>query len=419
MKEYTAGTQFPQGFTVIEGGVTAPEGFLAMACAAGIKKGRKDMAMLFSQKPATAAGTFTSNLVKAAPVIWDKNIVRQRGVAQAVVLNSGVANACTGQEGLDHCRQSAQAVADDLGIDPMLVLTASTGVIGRPLPMDKITAGIHQMSQNLSPSIEAGTMAAQAIMTTDTKKKEIAVELTLDGKTVRIGGMCKGAGMIHPNMCTMLSFVTSDVSITHEMLQEALSKDVTNTYNMISVDGDTSTNDTCVVLANGMAGNKTIDAPGEDYTLFCEALHFINEYLAVHMAADGEGATALFEVQVNGAISHEQAAKLAKSVITSNLVKTAIAGHDANWGRILCAMGYSGETFNQDEVSLVFESEFGKIVIAQNGKDVGFDEELATKILSADHIIASVDLHLGEESATAWGCDLTHGYIDINADYRT
>ena len=420
MKKYAFGTVFPEGYTVVEGGVTAPQGFLAAAVAAGIKKpGRKDMALLFSKEKAVAAGTFTSNLVKAAPVLWDREIVRGSGSAQAVVMNSGVANACTGQKGLDQCAMSAQAVAEGLGIEPNLVLTASTGVIGRELPMDRMCDGIRTMCGQLSDSLAAGTMAAQAIMTTDTRKKEIAVTLELGGKKVTVGGMSKGAGMIHPNMCTMLAFITTDAAISHDMLQKALSEDVKKTYNMISVDGDTSTNDTCIVLANGMAGNEQIVSAGEDYERFAAALHFVNRYLAVHMAADGEGASTLFEVRIEHAATYEQAAVLAKSIVTSSLVKTAIAGHDANWGRILCAMGYSGAAFEPENVELWFESEAGRIMIAKNGTDAGFDEAEATRILSQDHVIAIADLKDGEESATAWGCDLTHEYISINADYRT
>ena len=403
----------------IEGGVTAAQGFSAIGSAAGIKKGKKDMAMLFSKVPCTAAGTFTSNVVKAAPVKWDRRIVREKGMAQAVVLNSGVANACTGEEGYGYCLETAQTAGACLGIDSELVLTASTGVIGRQLPMDVIRSGIKTMAGLLSESAAAGTTAAEAIMTTDTKRKETAVQVQIGGKTVTIGGMSKGAGMIHPKMCTMLAFLTTDCAITSQMLQKALSKSVERSYNMISVDGDTSTNDTCVVMANGLAGNAQITQEGEDFDLFCEALHQVNVWLAQHMAADGEGATCLFEAQVVGASSYEQAVTLSKSVINSNLVKTAIAGHDANWGRILCAMGYSGASFDPEKVDLYFISDAGELKIIENGVSTGYSEEQATKILSEPKVTAKIDIKEGTECATAWGCDLTHEYISINADYRS
>ena len=404
---------------IIEGGVTAAKGFQAIGIAAGIKKGKKDMAMLYSTVPCRAAGTFTSNVVKAAPVKWDQNIVYHEETAQAVVMNSGVANACTGAEGYSYCLETAKTAAALLGISENQVLTASTGVIGRQLPMDIMKKGIETMVPLLSDSISAGTLAAEAIMTTDTVKKEIAVEVELGGKTVTIGGMSKGAGMIHPNMCTMLAFVTTDAAISRELLQKALSDDIKDTYNMISVDGDTSTNDTCLLLANGLAGNPEITEENQDYRTFVTALNYVNTWLAKHMAADGEGATALFEVKVVGAKSKEQAVILSKSIITSSLVKAAIYGHDANWGRILCAMGYSGAMFDPEKVDLYFESAAGKLKIIENGVDTGYSEEEATKILSEKEVTAIADVKMGEASATAWGCDLTHEYVNINADYRS
>jgi glutamate N-acetyltransferase/amino-acid N-acetyltransferase len=287
------------------------------------------------------------------------------------------------------------------------------------LPIEKIQTGIEQMQPLLDNSVQAGTLAAQAIMTTDTVKKEIAVQIELSGKTVTIGGMCKGSGMIHPDMCTMLSFITTDADITEELLQQALKEDVKDTYNMISVDGDTSTNDTVLVLANGMAGNETIRAKNEDYQKFYQALHFVNETLAKKIAGDGEGCTALFEVKVTGANSKEEAVILSKSIITSNLTKAAIFGHDANWGRILCAMGYSGAVFDPEKVDLFFESAAGKIQLVQNGVAVDFIEEQAGKILSEPAVTALVDVKQGKETATAWGCDLTFDYVKINADYRS
>lgn len=404
----------------IEGGITAAKGFLAASAAAGIKyKDRKDMAMIYSQVPCQAAGTFTTNVVKAAPVKWDQKLVKESGEAQAVVINAGIANACTGAEGYSYCKATAQAAAEALGVDENSVLVASTGVIGMQLPMDRLTAGIRMMAPLLSDTQESGTEAAKAIMTTDTEKKEVAVEFEAGGKNVTIGGMCKGSGMIHPNMCTMLAFVTTDLAISRELLQEALSQDIKDTYNMISVDGDTSTNDTVLLLANGMAGNPVITEKNEDYHAFCQALNVVNETLAKKMAGDGEGCTALFEVKIIGAESKQQAVTLAKSVITSNLTKAAIFGHDANWGRILCAMGYSGALFDPEKVDLFFESAAGKLKIIENGVALDYSEEEATRILSEPEVTAVADVKMGDQTATAWGCDLTFDYVKINADYRS
>lgn len=403
-----------------EGGVTAAKGFLAAGLAAGIKKGNtKDMAMVYSEIPCVAAGTFTTNVVKAAPVKWDQHIVYDQSVAQAIVCNSGVANACTGEEGYSYCRQTAEEAAGVLGILTESVLVASTGVIGKQLPMEILKKGVKNLVPLLSPTREAGTLAAQSIMTTDTVSKEVAVELELGGKKVTIGGMCKGSGMIHPNMCTMLGFVTTDVAISKELLQKALSQVVADTYNMVSVDGDTSTNDTVLLLANGMAENPVITEENEDYKEFVKALLYVNTCLAKKIAADGEGASALFEVKVVGAATKEQAVTLSKSVITSNLTKAAIFGHDANWGRILCAMGYSGAKFDPEKVDLYFESAAGKLQIIENGVALDYSEEEATKILSEKEVTAIADIKMGEASATAWGCDLTYEYVKINADYRS
>ena len=404
----------------ITGGVTAAKGFKAASTAAGIKyKDRKDMAMIYSEVPCAAAGTFTTNIVKAAPVKWDQNVVYNQPNSQAIVVNAGIANACTGEEGMGYCKATAEKVAELLNVPAEQVLVASTGVIGKQLPIDRICNGIDAMVPMLSETLESGHEAALAIMTTDTHEKEIAVEVEIDGKTVTIGGMCKGSGMIHPNMCTMLSFVTTDVAISKELLQEALSADVEDTYNMISVDGDTSTNDTCLVLANGMAGNACITEKNADYETFKTALNFVNEYLAKQMAGDGEGATALFEVKIIGAETKEQAKVLSKSVITSSLTKAAIYGHDANWGRILCAMGYSGASFDPEKVDLYFESAAGKMMIIKDGVAVDYSEEEATKILSEPVVTAIADIKMGEAQATAWGCDLTYDYVKINADYRS
>ena len=404
----------------IKGGVTAAKGFEAASTAAGIKyKDRTDMALIYSQVPCEAAGTFTTNVVKAAPVKWDRQVVDSGKKAQAVIVNSGIANACTGAEGFGYCKDTAEAAAKYLSVDAEGVLIGSTGVIGKQMPIDKLTAGIEILAGKKNDSIENGTEAAKAIMTTDTHEKELAVTIQVGGKTVTIGGMAKGSGMIHPNMCTMLAFVTTDAVITKEALQKALSEDVVDTYNMISVDGDTSTNDTALVLANGMAENPVIEYGTEDYQTFKAALHEINEYLAKQIAGDGEGATALFEVKVKGAESVEAAKVLAKSIACSNLTKTAIAGHDANWGRIVCAMGYSGAQFDPEKVDLFFESKAGKIQIAEDGVALDFSEEKATEILSQPEVTAIADVKMGDAEATAWGCDLTHGYIEINADYRS
>lgn len=404
----------------IEGGVTAAKGYQAASTAAGIKKnGSKDMAMIYSQVPCVAAGTFTTNLVKAAPVKWDQEIVYHHPLAQAVICNSGIANACTGEEGFQCCEKTAQAAAETLKIDKNSVLVASTGVIGQQLPIEKLEAGVKTMAPALDGSLSAGSLAAEAIMTTDTKKKEIAYCVEIGGKEVTIGGMCKGSGMIHPNMCTMLSFITTDAAIDKELLQEALSASVKDTYNMVSVDGDTSTNDTVLLLANGLAENGKISEKNEDYEKFLAALNEVNTYLAKCIVGDGEGATALFEVKIIGAKSKEQAVTLSKSVITSNLTKAAIYGHDANWGRILCAMGYSGAQFDPEKVDLYFESAAGKIQIIENGVAVDYSEEEATKILSEETVTAIADLKMGDATATAWGCDLTYDYVKINADYRS
>lgn len=405
---------------IITGGVTAAKGFEAAAAEAQIKyKDRKDMALIYSQVPCVAAGTFTTNVVKAAPVRWDQEIVKKSANVHAVIINSGIANACTGEEGYGYCEQTAQAAERLLRIPESSVLVASTGVIGMQLPMDRIRDGVALLAEGKADTEEAGLEAAKAIMTTDTKPKYAAAQVEIGGKTVTVGGMCKGSGMIHPNMCTMLGFVTTDAAITKEMLQRALSDDIKDTYNMVSVDGDTSTNDTVLLLANGMAGNPLIDRENEDYAVFKEALNYVNTELAKKIAGDGEGATCLFEVKVIGAESKEQAVTLSKSVITSSLTKAAIYGHDANWGRILCAMGYSGASFDPDRVDLYFESAAGKLKIIENGVSTGYSEEMATKILSEEYVTATADIKMGEASATAWGCDLTHEYVNINADYRS
>lgn len=404
----------------IKGGITVVPGFEAAAAAAQIKyEGRTDMALIYSSVPCVAAGTFTTNVVKAAPVKWDQKIVKQGGAVQAIIVNSGIANACTGEEGMQYCEETAQTAAEVFGIQKEQVLVSSTGVIGKQLPMEKIQAGIHMLAQAKGNDKLCGAEAAEAILTTDTHKKEAAVQLEIGGKTVTIGAMAKGSGMIHPNMCTMLSFLVTDAVIEKEVLQKVLSKDVEETYNMISVDGDTSTNDTVLFLANGLAQNAPICPGTEEYKAFAAAVHTVNEQLAKAIAGDGEGATALLEVEVVGAADKEQAKKISKSVVCSNLTKTAVAGHDANWGRILCAMGYAGVSFVPEQVDLFLESAAGTIQILSDGVALPYSEEKATEILSEEKVKILADLKLGDGKATAWGCDLTHGYIDINADYRS
>ena len=404
----------------ISGGVTAAKGYQAAATAAGIKyQGRTDMAMVYSEVPAVVAGTFTTNVFKAAPVIWDRNIVKGSGSAQAIVVNSGIANACTGEEGDRYCRMTADAAAEALGIGADTVLLGSTGVIGMQLPIDKMQAGARKLATLLASGMDAGTQAAQAIMTTDTHKKEIAYTFTVGGKTAAIGGMAKGSGMIHPNMCTMLAYVTTDAAIAQPLLQKALSEIVADTFNMISVDGDTSTNDTLLVLANGMAGNEEITAEGADYEAFYAALTEVCTYLAKQMAADGEGATKLVESIVEGADTKEHARILAKSVVCSSLTKAAMYGCDANWGRELCALGYSGVQFDPMKVEMYFKSGDKTMLIFKDGAGVDYSEEEASKLLSNDHVQILSRMNMGTESATAWGCDLTYDYVKINADYRS
>jgi len=403
----------------IDGGVTAPKGYKASGIYAGIKKKRKDMALVYSEVPAAGAGVFTTNVVKAAPVKWDIKLTKESKNIQAIIINSGVANACTGEEGWNNNYLMAKAAADYLHIPPESVYTASTGVIGRQLPIDVIVNGIPKLVENLDDTKEAGTLAAEAIMTTDTYAKECAVSFSIGGKEVILGGMAKGSGMIHPNMATLIGVLTTDISISRELLKEALKENVKYTFNMISVDRDTSTNDTVVVLANGMAGNNMITEKNEDYGIFCKALNTVMTRLAKMLAADGEGATKLLEVTVKGALTWDDAAKLSKAVISSNLVKTAVFGSDANWGRIMCAMGYSGVEFDPEKVDLYIESENGSLQLVGNGLTTDYSEKTATDILSAKEVKAVIDLKQGSASATAWGCDLTYDYVKINADYRS
>ncbi len=388
----------------IEGGVCAAKGFKATGLEVGIKDnhpGKKDMAMIFADVPCRAAGTFTTNLVKAAPVQWDKKIVSESELVQAVVVNSGIANACTGSQGLDYCREIAEQTGQAAGISAGKVLTASTGVIGQQLPMDKIKKGIDKMMPVLGNTAADATLAAEAIMTTDTVSKQAAVQIEINGKTVTVG------------------FITTDVNISKELLQAALSETIPDTFNMVSVDGDTSTNDTVLLLASGLAGNDEIREKNEDYNKFKQALTEVSIILSKKIAGDGEGATALFEVKAVHAATKEDAVALSKSVVTSSLTKAAIYGHDANWGRILCAMGYSGVWFEPEQVDIYFESQAGKIQIVENGVATDYSEEEATRILSEPEVTAVLDVKMGSASATAWGCDLTYDYVKINADYRS
>ena len=405
---------------VINGGITAAKGFMAADCAAGIKyKGRTDMAFVFSKEPCECAGTFTSNIVKAACVMWDKQIVESGRPMHGVVVNSGIANACTGKEGYDACIATAKAAQEELGIPYDTIAVASTGVIGMQLPVDKLIGGVKKMASSLSGSTEAGTAASRAIMTTDTVNKEIAVTFSLGDKKVTLGGMSKGSGMIHPNMCTMLAFLTTDASIDKSLMQKALSDVVKDTFNMISVDGDTSTNDTLLIMANSLAGNERIVSEGEDYDTFREALFYVCRTLAMKMAKDGEGASKLFTAKVVNAANKDDARTLARSVISSNLSKAAIFGNDANFGRFLCALGYSGASFEQEDIELFFESDNGRMQVFKYGVPLDFDEEEALKILKADEVTVFVDMHEGDAGAEAWGCDLTYDYVKINADYRS
>ena len=409
----------------IPGGVTAAKGFRAACCAAGIKyQGRTDMAMICSEVPCAAAGTFTSNRVKAAPVVWDQQVVYQAKRAQAVVVNAGIANAATGKEGLILCEQTAAHTAQALGIPADAVLLGSTGVIGPQIPAEKLAAGVDQMKKTLSASLEAGTAASRAIMTTDTVNKEFAVAFDLPAAeggsvTVHLGGMSKGSGMIHPNMCTMLGYLTTDCQIDQALLQKALSAVVPDTFNMISVDGDTSTNDTLLILANGLAGNRPIAEEDESYRIFCEALFSVCRDLAVKMAGDGEGATRLMEMRVYNADTKENARILARSVIASSLVKAMVFGKDANCGRILCALGYAGPAFDPEKIEVYMCGEGETVCFYRDGRVQDFDEETALRILSGKAVHFSCDMKMGDQEATAWGCDLTYDYVRINGDYRS
>ncbi|MGL4791943.1 MAG: bifunctional ornithine acetyltransferase/N-acetylglutamate synthase [Anaerotignaceae bacterium] len=404
---------------IIDGSVTAPKGFKATGAAIGIKKDVKDLALIISEAPATAAGCFTTNVVKATSVTRNMEIMASGTKINGVAINSGNANACTGELGKKSNEEMAECFAKCLSVEADTILTASTGVIGAIFPIETVVKGIESTYPSLGNTREHSLLAAQAIMTTDTYSKEIAVEIEIGGKTVTIGGIAKGSGMIHPNMATMLGFVTTDAVIEQNLLRELLKEDVETTYNMVSVDGDTSTNDTIVILANGMAENAIIDKKNEDYETFKNALHFVNEQLAKDLVRDGEGATKFIEANVVGAKTESDAKAIAKSVICSSLVKAAMFGEDANWGRVLCAMGYSGIKFNPETVDIVFESKKGSILLMDQGTPIVFDEEKAALILSEKEIIVNIKISEGTASAKAWGCDLSYDYVKINGDYRS
>jgi len=402
----------------IDGGVTAPKGFLASGIHCGLKKSdlQKDLALIYSEVPAAAAGMYTKNKVKGAPIYITKDHLANKK-AQAIIINSGNANTCNGDDGLNKAKKMACLQAKELKLKTDDVLVASTGVIGVPLNIDAIKNGIPLLTEKLS--INGYDDASAAIMTTDTFKKQLALEFYIGDKKVTIGSMAKGSGMIEPNMGTMLSFITTDLSISPELLNEALKSSVTVTYNRVSVDGDTSTNDMILILANGLAENPIITEKDENYDAFLEVLTALNTIMAKNIAKDGEGATKLLECQIIGAASEEDAVVLGKSVINSSLVKTAMFGSDANWGRILCALGYTTIDFDPEKVDVSFESKAGTIKVCEAGSSLPFDEDIAKAILNENEIIIKVNLFLGDSSAYVWGCDLSYEYVKINGDYRS
>lgn len=403
-----------------EGGVTFPRGFTAAGIHCGLRKNKskKDLALIYSETECAAAAIYTTNKVYGAPITVTRENIKN-GHARAIICNSGNANTCN-PDGVEKAEKMCEALANELKIDKSDVIVASTGVIGMTFPLEPIVSGIPKLVAELSPSFESAYSAAMAIMTTDTRKKEISVEFTVGGKTARIGGMAKGSGMIEPNMATMLGFLTTDAAISPDVLQILLKSVADRTFNMVSVDGDTSTNDMLSILASGLAENDTITSvDSESAKEFEKALEYVCRYLTIHIAADGEGATKLIECRIRNCDDHEKARVLAKSVINSPLVKTAVFGADANWGRILCALGYAGVEFDPKQVEVNFISNAGEINVCKNGGDVGFDEEKAKEILLRDEIIIDVNLHIGSQNATAWGCDLSYEYVRINGDYRS
>ncbi|MBY9016543.1 MAG: bifunctional glutamate N-acetyltransferase/amino-acid acetyltransferase ArgJ [Candidatus Lokiarchaeota archaeon] len=403
----------------LNGSITSPKGYHATGSHIGIKECKKDLALIYSEVPTKAVGVFTSNVVKASSILWNQNLIQNQNGVRAIVINSGNANACTGEVGAKHTELMATELASCLGVNKNQVLVASTGIIGVPLPIDIIVAGINNTYEKLGNTNLDANLAAEAIMTTDTHPKQISVEFIIDNKKIRIGGIAKGSGMIHPNMATMLSFITTDINISRELLNKALKKSVDDSYNMISVDGDTSTNDLVILLANGLGGNSEIKEENEEYYIFKQALHYVNLFLAQEIVRDGEGAKKFIAVKVSGAASKKDAKLLSKSVITSNLVKTAFFGEDANWGRILAAMGCSGANFNPTGVSIKFHNGLHSIILIQDGSPLQFDEELALKILKENEITVELLLKEGIGEAIAWGCDLSYDYVRINGEYRS
>ncbi len=401
------------------GGVTSPKGFMAAGAHIGVKRKRKDLSLVWSDVPAHLAAAFTTNVMRAAPILWNEKVVAGGKPVCGIVVNSGNANACTGELGMINAEAMAATYADCMGVSKEEIIIASTGVIGVQLPIQLIKQGIETTCQDLDCSAEAGLSAAQAIMTTDTYVKQTSLTFEVDGKKVTIGAMAKGSGMIHPNMATMLSFLTTDLNISPALLTKALKESSAETYNMISVDGDTSTNDMVAILANGKAGNKLIDSEGSDYLTFCQALKTINTDLAKAIVRDGEGATKFLQVEVKHADSIAEARKLARSIVSSSLVKTAFFGEDANWGRIICAMGYSGVSFKPETVSIAIESAAGRLELMQEGEPVVVNEILGKAVLAEKDIIIHIDMKEGLSEATAWGCDLSYEYVRINGSYRT
>ena len=406
-------------FRVTDGGITAPKGFKAAGKHIGIKKVKKDIALVTSDVPAEAAGVYTTNIVKAAPLLWNEKITKAGKKIRGIAAISGNANACMGTQGIRDNELMAKTFADCLGVEKEEVLTAATGIIGLDMPMNTIVKGIKDTFPDLTHKRDGARNAASGIITTDTFIKEMALQLNIGGKQVIIGGMAKGSGMIHPNMATVLSFITTDINISHELLQKALYDSVKETYNMISVDGATSTNDMALVIANGMAGNEKITEENEFYEEFAKAIHFMNEKFARDVIHDGEGASKFIEVEITGAKSEKDARLMAKAIVTNNLVKTAMYGEDANWGRIVAAMGSSGGYFDQRKIDMDFESEGGKMTLMSEGEPVRFDENIAASILGERDIFVKIRLRDGDASAKSWGCDLGHEYVRINGEYRS
>lgn len=404
---------------ITKDGITSPKGFKAAGEHVGIKKAKKDLAVIYSEKPAICSAVFTKNVVKAAPLQLALKVLSENHYISAIAVNSGNANACTGEQGYKDAVDTSKTLAECLGLKENEVLVSSTGVIGQLLNREKIIEGVKTVSAKLSSSQESANDCATAIMTTDTFQKQITVETEIGGKTVKVSGIAKGSGMIHPNMATMLGFLTTDAAITKEMLDKAFKSRIDDSFNMITVDGETSTNDTCLILANGMAENALIDEEDEDFEKFEQAVDYVVKFLAKQIVMDGEGATKFLELKIKGASSKEVAKVLCKAVLNSQLVKTAFFGKDANWGRILSAMGASGVVFNPEKVKITFKNDVGCIDLFENGKPYDFDEDFALKILDEREIKIDVELQEGDAEIVGWGCDLSYEYVKINAEYRT